>query len=74
MSESDHDQRREKNDQGSQRDLQEGQLFGFNAEAENRRAEIVDRIHTEILSSEGRLASLSICKMNPLCRGDAFTF
>src|SRR5215471_11126056 len=36
--------------------------LGLNAEAEDWGAEIVNRIHTKILSFERRLASLSFCK------------
>src|SRR5689334_15742561 len=62
MPEADHNQRREKDDDSSKRDLQKGEVSRLEVEAENRTKKIVDRIHIKILSRNERLASLSISK------------
>ena len=73
MSESDHDQCREKNDQTSQRNLEKSELLGFDTETENWRTEIVDRIHIQkFYRPKKSWRVYRTPKMNPLGRRHAF--
>ena len=59
MSEPDHHQSREENDDSAERDLDKGQIFRLRSQSEKWSDKIIERVHSEKTSRDSRLLRVS---------------